>query len=154
QDNFTVGIVDAVGVEITRSSFDNGAAGYVAAIELLRVHGVDRVGIEGSAGGGDHVAIALVAAQFDAREVPPQRTAQQRRSRRHDKTDNVDALATARAVLAEPTLGPVQALEVYDPLVAKIEAVLEHRRMLVSLRTLAIHHVADQLAKLPTEIRD
>jgi transposase len=154
QDSFTVGIVDAVGVEITRSSFDNGAAGYVAAIELLRLHGVDRVGVEGSAGWGAHVAIALVAANFDAREVPPQRTAQQRRSRRHDKTDNVDALATARAVLAEPTLGPVQALEVYDPLVAKIEAVLEHRRMLVSLRTLAIHHVADQLAKLPTEIRD
>ena len=31
---------------------------------------------------------------------------------------------------------------------------LEHRRMLVSLRTLALHHVADQISKLPTEIRD
>ena len=60
----------------------------------------------------------------------------------------------ARALLAEPTLGPVQALEVYDPLVAKIEAVLEHRRMLVAVRTLALHHVADQIAKLPIEIRD
>ena len=39
-------------------------------------------------------------------------------------------------------------------LVAKIEAVLEHRRMLVQLRTLGLHHIADQLAKLPTEIRD
>ncbi len=154
QDNFTVGIVDSVGVEITRASFDNNAPGYVAAIELLTNHEVSQVGIEGSASWGAHVAIALVAAGFDAREVPPQRTAQQRRSRRHDKTDNTDAIATARAVLAEPTLGPVQTLEVYDSLVAKIEAVLEHRRMLVALRTLAIHHIADQIAKLPTEIRD
>ena len=35
-----------------------------------------------------------------------------------------------------------------------IEAVLEHRRMLVAIRTLALHHVQDQIAKLPTEIRD
>ena len=37
---------------------------------------------------------------------------------------------------------------------AKIEAVLEHRRMLVDVRTLALHHVQDQISKLPTEIRD
>ena len=63
-------------------------------------------------------------------------------------------MSTARALLAEPSLGPVQTLEVYDPLVAKIEAVLEHRRMLVHVRTLGLHHIPDQLAKLPTEIRD
>jgi transposase len=71
-----------------------------------------------------------------------------------DKTDAVDAVAAARAVLAEPTLGPVQTPEVYDPLVAKIEAVLEHRRMLVTVRTLVLHHVQDQISKLPVEIRD
>ncbi|WP_420437274.1 transposase [Candidatus Poriferisodalis sp.] len=38
--------------------------------------------------------------------------------------------------MAEPTLGPVQALEAYDPAVAEIEAVLEHRRTLVAARTL------------------
>ena len=63
-------------------------------------------------------------------------------------------MATCDPQLAEPSLGPVQALEVYDALVAKIEAVLEHRRMLVQLRTLRLHYIADQLAKLPTEIRD
>ena len=52
-------------------------------------------------------------------------------------------------LLAEPSLGPVQALEVYDALVAKIEAVLEHRRMLVETRTLMLHFAQDQLAKLP-----
>jgi transposase len=57
-------------------------------------------------------------------------------------------------MLAEPTLGPVQVLGVYGILVAEIEAVLEHRRMLVAVRTLALRHVQDQIAKLPTEIRD
>ena len=52
--------------------------------------------------------------------MPAQRSAAQRRSRRLDKTDAVDAVAAARALLAEPTLVPVQTLEVFDPLVAKI----------------------------------
>ena len=69
-------------------------------------------------------------------------------------TDAVDAVASARALLAEPTLGPAQTLEVYDPAVAEIEAVLEHRRAFVAARTLMLHHVGDQIAKLPTEIRD
>jgi transposase len=103
---------------------------------------------------GQHVAIALVAAGLAVREVPAQRSAQQRRARRLAKTDAVDAVAAARALLAEPTLGPAQALETYDPLVAKIEAVLEHRRALVAARTRMLHYAQDQLAKLPTEIRD
>lgn len=154
QDSFTVGVVDQHGVAIVSESFPNTGSGYSEAIELLTTHCVNLVGVEGSAGWGAHVAIALSAAGFDAREVPAQRTAAQRRSRRLEKTDVVDAISAARAVLAEPTLGPVQALEVYDPLVAKIEAVLEHRRALVTARTLMLHHVQDQLSKLPTEIRD
>ena len=151
QDTFTVGIVDHHGVEIAHETFENTAAGYGCAIDLLGGHGVERVGVEGSAKWGAHVAVALVAAGYDAREVPASRSAAQRRSRRLDKTD---AVASARALLAEPTLGPVQALEAYDPLVAEIEAVLEHRRTLVAARTLMLHHVGDQIAKLPAEIRD
>ena len=154
QDAFTVGIIDANGIELAHASFDNRAAGFADAIDMLRSHRVGQVGVECSASWGAHVAIALVAAGFDAREVPPQRSANARRKRRLAKTDVIDAVAIARALLAEPTLGPVQALEIYDPLVAKLEAVLEHRRMLVAIRTLALHHVADQIAKLPTEIRD
>ena len=154
QDSYTVGIVDTNGVELTHETFPTTAAGYLDGIELLSTHGVGQVGIEGSAGWGAHAAIAFVAAGLDCREVPAQRSAAQRRARRLDKTDAVDAVAAARALLAEPTLGPVQTLEVYDPLVAKIEAVLEHRRMLVSVRTLVLHHVQDQITKLPVEIRD
>ncbi|WP_419553798.1 IS110 family transposase [Candidatus Poriferisodalis sp.] len=154
QDTFTAGIVDHRGVEITHETFDNTAAGYGEAIDLLDAHAVCQVGVEGSAKWGAHVAIALTAAGFDAREVPASRSAAQRRSRQLGKTDAVDAVASARALLAEPTLGPVQTLEVYDPAVAEIEAVLEHRRALVAARTLGLHHVADQISKLPTEIRD
>lgn len=154
QDTYTIGIVDINGVELAHESFPASAAGYLDGIELLNAHGVEQVGIEGSASWGAHAAVALVAAGFDCREVPAQRSAAQRRSRRLDKTDAVDAVAAARALLAEPSLGPVQTLEVYDPLVAKIEAVLEHRRMLVAVRTLTLHHIQNQLAKLPVEIRD
>ena len=105
QDTFTVGIVDAHGVEVTHETFDNTAAGYGAAIDLLDAHDVRQVGVEGSAKWGAHVAVALCAAGFDAREVPASRSAAQRRSRRLEKTDAVDAVASARALLAEPTLG-------------------------------------------------
>ena len=154
QDQFTVGIVDSNGVEIVHETFPNTAAGFLDAIDLLTTHRVGLVGVEGAASWGAHVAIAVAAAGFDAREVPAQRSVAQRRARRLDKTDIVDSISIARALLAEPTLGPVQTLEVYDPLVAKIEAVLEHRRALVETRTLMLHFAADQIAKLPTEIRD
>jgi transposase len=154
QSTYTIGIVDHNGVELAHESFPTSTAGYLDGIDLLTTHRVERVGIEGSAGWGAHAAIALSAAGLDCREVPPQRSAAHRRARRLDKTDHVDAVSAARALLAEPTLGPVQALEVYDPLVAKIEAVLEHRRMLVAVRTLVLQHVQDQITKLPIEIRD
>jgi transposase len=154
QDTFTVGIVDRNGVELATTTFTNQGSGYLEAVDLLATHRVGQVGVEGTASWGQHVAIALVAAGLDVREVPAQRSAQQRRARRLAKTDAVDAVAAARALLAEPTLGPAQALEIYDPLVAKIEAVLEHRRCLVEARTLMLHYAQDQLAKLPTEIRD
>ncbi len=124
-------------------TFANERRGYLDGDRVAEPRTVSSAfGVEGSASWGSHVAIAVAAAGFDAREVPPQRSAQQRRARRLAKTDAVDAVATARALLAEPSLGPVQALEAYDALVAKIEAVLEHRRMLVEVRTLTLHFVA------------
>ena len=58
QDTFTVGIVDAHGVETCHETFANSAAGYLDAIDLLTDHGVRLVGVEGSAKWGAHVAIA------------------------------------------------------------------------------------------------
>ena len=78
QDTYTIGIVDPNGVELAHESFPTSAAGYLDGIELLSTHGVKQVGIEGSAGWGAHAAVALVAAGFDCREVPAQRSAAQR----------------------------------------------------------------------------
>lgn len=105
QAQFTIDIVDSVGVELLVETFDNNAVGYLAAIETFRTHRVEQVGIEGSASWGAHVAIALVAAGLDAREVPAQRSAAQRRSRRLDKTD---AISAARALLGrtDPRASP------------------------------------------------
>ena len=58
QSNFTVAVVDINGVEMAHASYANGGAGYIAAIELLSSHGVEQVGVEGSASWGSHVAIA------------------------------------------------------------------------------------------------
>jgi len=52
QATFTVAIVDPNGVEITHDTFDNSSAGYLTAVELLSSHGVERVGVEGSASWG------------------------------------------------------------------------------------------------------
>lgn len=154
QDTFTVGIVDPHGIAIDVASFPNSGAGYGDAIDLLGRHDVELVGVEGSGLWGRHVSVALVAAGFDAREVPAQRTAAHRRARRQDKTDRIDALATARVLLAEPDLGPVAAWELTEPVLAEIEAVLDHRRTMLAVRMQFLAAVADQLAKLPTAIRD
>lgn len=102
EHQFTVSVVDPNGVEIAHETFPNSAAGFTSAIDLLTTHSVGSVGVDGSGSWGAHIAIALVAAGFDAREVPPQRTAAQRRSRRLAKTDTVDAIATARALRPTP----------------------------------------------------
>lgn len=52
QDQFTVGITDTNGIEIAHDSFPNSAAGYVEAIDMLATHGVESVGVEGSASWG------------------------------------------------------------------------------------------------------
>ena len=98
---------------------------------------------------------ALRSGEPTSRSRPRQPGSMPARSRRRSRRlEETDAVASARALLAEPTLGPVHALEVCDPLVAEIEAVLEHRRALVAARTLGLHHVADQISKLPAEVRD
>lgn len=154
QDSITVGIIDLKGVQLDHQTSPTTSARYLDTIDLLHEHDVHQVGIEGSASWGAQASIALVAAGFDAREVPTQRSPAQRRARRLEKTDAVDSGAAARSLLAEPTLGPVRTLDVHDPLVAKIDAVLEHRRMLVEVRKLALHHAQDQITKLPVDIHD
>ena len=141
QDTFTVGIVDAHGIETCHETFENTAAGYLDAIDLLNARGVRQVGVEGSAKWGAHVAIALAAAGFDAREVPASRSAAQRRSRRLDKTDAADAGT-------RPCAGGLRPAGCQDRSGARAPPSPGRGPHT------GLHHVGDQIAKLPTEIRD
>ena len=154
QNTITVAVIDPTGQQVAVESFDNKIDGYCQAAELLSTHSVHLVGVECSGSWGAHVAVALHTSGFDVREVPPNRGAGQRRARRLAKTDVIDSISIARAVLAEPTLGPAQALEIYDPVIAEIEAVLAHRNTLVEQRKLMLAHALDQMWQLPSELRD
>lgn len=154
QDTLTIGIVDSNGIEGCVEVVANTASGFAEAAELLTTHSVETVGIECSGSWGANCAVALHAFGYDVREVPPTRGAWQRRSRRLAKTDAIDAVCIARAMLAEPDLGPAQALEIYSPVLAEVQAVLDHRKALVETRKLMLSYAQSQLWKLPAELRD
>lgn len=151
---FTLAAVDGLGQEIDVITGNNDAAGIGGVLEWLGGLGeVVRVGIEGSAGHGHHLAVGLVEAGFDVCEVPARRTAQRRRERRRPKTDRDDALAIARATAAEPTLGPVRACH-QDPIVDELDAVTDWRDDLVDQRKRLLNQAEGVLGKLPVDLLD
>ncbi|MGH9187036.1 MAG: IS110 family transposase [Acidimicrobiales bacterium] len=109
--------------------------------------------MEGSAGHGQQLAVALVDAGHDVREVPARRTAQRRRERRRAKTDREDALAIARATAGEPGLGPVRAGH-RDPVLEELDAVNDWRDDLVEQRKRLLNQAEGILNKLPVELLD
>lgn len=151
----TVAVVDAFGVEAGVASFDNSTTGLDQALAWLDSIGpVARIGVEGSAGHGRHLAERLVAAGLDVREVPPRRTAERRRSRRRGKTDREDALAIARATAGEPGLGPVKPGAGLGQVHEELVAVRDHRNMLVQRRTTMLNHAESVLAAVPLVFTD
>lgn len=150
----TLGAIDGVGRDVEIISATNDAAGIGVVLEWLAGLGeVTRVGIEGSAGHGHQLAVGLVDAGHDVREVPARRTAQRRRERRRPKTDRDDALAIARATAAEPTLGPVRAGH-RDPVIDELDAVNDWRDDLVEQRKRLLNQAEGVLNKLPVELLD
>lgn len=98
--------LDEHGRVVGTHALANTTAGWVAALAWAEhVHETDarQWGIENSGSWGRGCAQFLLAqGEADVREVRPQRTAQyRRRGRSQDKTDQADALAIARVLLAE-----------------------------------------------------
>lgn len=147
----TVAVVDAVGGQLAAASFANSSSGLSEVMGWLSAAApaVLRIGVEGSSGHGRHLAERLVAAGYDVREVPPRRTAERRRARRTPKTDYHDSYAIARAVAAEPTLGPVKPGaglgEAHDELVI----VRDHRNLLVQRRKTMLNQAEAALDAAP-----
>jgi transposase len=153
--SITVGLVDGFGADIAVMSFANTGDGLRHALQWLADRSVEivRVGIEGSAGHGRHVAERLAAAGYDIREVPTRRTAERRRARRRAKNDHEDALAIAQATAGEPGLGPVKQPG-RDDVLEELAAVRRHRDMLVQRRTMMLNHAEAVLVALPRPIAD
>jgi transposase len=154
--SLTLAVVTPVGAQVTTASFDNSEAGVAAALGWLRGYApaVARVGVEGSAGHGRHLAERLVEAGMDVREVPPRRTAERRRARRRAKTDVEDALAIARATASEPGLGPVKPGAGLGATIEELGAIRAHRDMLVARRRVMLNRAEAMLGRLPLAVTE
>jgi transposase len=102
--------IDEIGQPLAEATFSNDPAGFGALLAWLReLGGVERIGLEGSAGYGAAAARFLLAAGEAAVEVPPQLSHRERiRTRRAGKSDPGDALAIARVTSRETDLPPVR----------------------------------------------
>ena len=131
----TVAIVDGNGATIDVRSFPNTPAGLAAVVDWFAGLDavVERVGVEGSAGWGRHLTMALTRAGHDVREVNARRTAEGRRRRRRAKTDREDALAIARETVAEPGLPPALPA-ITDEAGQRLAALVQRRKFLVRRR--------------------
>jgi transposase len=102
--------IDEVGQVLGERTFPNEPASFEALLAwLTELGGIERIGLEGSAGYGAGAARFLVAQGATALEVPPQLSHRERlRTRRAGKSDPGDALAIARVTQREADLPPVR----------------------------------------------
>lgn len=116
--------IDETGQVLAESTFPNEPSGFRAVLAWLAdLGGVERIGLEGSAGYGAGAARFLVAAGAAALEVPPRLSHRERaRTRRAGKSDPGDALAIARVTLRETDLPPVRLPDASRELQLLVEA--------------------------------
>lgn len=116
--------IDDVGQVLDERTFPNEPAGFTALLGWLgSIDGLERVGLEGSAGFGAAAARFLLSAGIPAVEVPPQLSHRERiRTRRAGKSDPGDALAIARVALREAELPPVRTADASRELKLLVEA--------------------------------
>ena len=152
---FSVAVLDGRGGRRTVASFATSPDGLSEALELLDgfEFAIGRIGVEGSAGLGRHVAECLSAAGYDVREVQANRTAERRRRRRRHKTDREDAEAIARETLADPNLPPAGKQHRPDPAWDELVAVRNRRKSLVNQRVRLLNEAEAVLTSLPLTVR-
>lgn len=110
-------------------------------------------GIENSGSLGKGFAqFLLVQGEASVHEVSPHRTAQyRRRGRTQDKTDETDALAIARLLLAEGEHLPMVAR---DDLSTELRLLSDHRDNLLAERTRLINQLHAQMLQLDPTYKD
>jgi len=147
KDTLAVAVVDAAGRQRAGVEVVNAAAGFAALTQLLAVHRVGRVGIEGSGAFGRAVAAYLAAqTRLDLREVPTLLTSRERGARPgQGKTDEVDALAIARITARDPDL---PAVRLTVGLAADLRSLLDYRQDLVYERHTLVNQAHAELSGL------
>ncbi|HSH82561.1 MAG TPA: transposase, partial [Herpetosiphonaceae bacterium] len=140
---------DEQGRQVGARTIPNSPEGWAAALawahEQQQHH--RRWGVENSGSLGKGFAQFLLAqGASDVHEVRPQRTAQyRRRGRTQDKTDQTDALALARLLLAEgPHLPRVQR----DDVSTELRLLSDHRDHLLVDRTRLINQLHGQMLQI------
>jgi transposase len=152
---FTVAVLDGRGGRCGIESFPTSPDGLTDMLALLDSFefAIGRIGVEGSAGLGRHVAAFLVAAGYDVREVQANRTAERRRRRRRHKTDREDAEAIARETLADTGLPPAGKQRRPDPCWDELVAVRSRRKSLINQRVRLLNEAEAVLVRLPLTVR-
>lgn len=142
--------VDAVGRKLGEKTVRATTAGHETALRWARRELPDelRWGIEDCRHLSARLERDLLAAGQDVVRVPPKLMAQTRASsRERGKSDPIDALAVARAVLREPDL-PVAS---HDESTRELKLLVDRREDLVSERTRQINRLRWHLHELDPE---
>lgn len=133
KETLAAAAVDGVGRMIDGAEFRNDAKGHKQFLAWVRGQAVERrIGIEGSGSFGAGLARMLLEAGEDVREVPSSLTyRERRRESTHGKSDPIDALAIARVVMRDLTLGsPARVQRLAD-----LKLLCDYREQLVRTRT-------------------
>ena len=141
-------VVSVVGGVLGTAEFPATAGGYRRLLAWMRTFGeLDRVGVEGTGTYGVSLARHLRQEQVEVVEVMrPNRQVR----RRHGKTDVVDAVAAARAVLSgEATATP----KTHDGPVEALRSLKVLQRSATKARTQALNQLRALLVTAPDELR-
>jgi transposase len=142
-------VIDRVGEVLNTQQFPATAAGYQALLDWMRSYGrLVKVGVEGTGSYGAGLARYLADQQVDVVEVdrPDRKTRRQK-----GKSDPIDAIAAALAVLSgrasgkpKARTGPVEAIRVLQMT----------RRGAVKARTAAINQLKGLIVTAPEPLRE
>ena len=148
-DQHVAAAVDHLGGVIGTASFPTNKSGYRKLLAWLRGHGpLFKVGVEGTGSYGSALARHLAVEGVVVVEVArPNRQVR----RRHGKTDVVDAIAAARAVLSgEATATP----KAHDGAVEALRALKVVQRSANKSRTQTMNQLRNLVVTAPDELRD
>jgi len=148
QDVHVAAALDQLGRVLGTASFPTTIAGYRQLLAWLRRHGqLDKVGVEGTGSYGAALARHLTAADVEVIEVArPNRQVR----RRFGKTDIVDAIAAARAVLSGEATGKPKS---HDGPVEALRTLKAVQRSGNKARTQALNQIHQLLVTAPEDLR-